>query len=139
MSVVDPVRFESYSEARAHLKILLDAAADGRPALVRRGEGAVAVVDAVRLRVALEALVTPPEVVAEAGGWSVFIPGVPVAADGVTFDDAIDEMVDALREYVADWESRLRGAPNHAQNWPLVQLVALSDDIDLRAWLAGDG
>lgn len=138
MAVDDPVRFESYSEARTHLKILLDAAADGRPALVRRGSGSVAVVDTQRLRGALGGVVTRAEVVAEAGGWSVFIPGVPVAADGATLDEAVEEMVDALREYAADWESRLRGAVNHARHWSLVQLIAVSDDDELRAWLVGD-
>jgi len=139
MSIVDPVRFESYSDARAHLKTLLDAAADGRPALVRRAPDLVAVVDAHRLRQALVGIVPSAEVVAEAGGWSAFVPGVPVAADGSTFDEAVDEMVDALREYAADWEARLRLAPNHARHWPLVQLIAISDDDELRAWLIGEG
>lgn len=56
------------------------------------------------------------------------IPGVPIAADGTTFDEAIDEMVDALREYVEDWKSRLRATPNHGEHWTLVWLVASSDD-----------
>jgi predicted RNase H-like HicB family nuclease len=98
-----------------------------------------AIVDADRLREALaDAVAFRPQVVAEADGWSVFLPGLPVAADGSTFDEAVDEMVDALREYAADWESRLRLAPNHANAWPLIQLVALSDDAQLRSWLLGD-
>jgi hypothetical protein len=32
------------------------------------------------------------QVVAEADGWSVFVPGLPVAADAATFDEAIVEM-----------------------------------------------
>jgi predicted RNase H-like HicB family nuclease len=77
------------------------------------------------------------EVVAEAGGWSVFLPGLPLAADGATFDEAIEEMVQALREYAEDWQDRLRTAPNHEDNWGLVQLIALSDDVELRDWLVG--
>jgi predicted RNase H-like HicB family nuclease len=76
-------------------------------------------------------------VVAEAGGWSVFIPGLPVAADGSTLDEALDEMLDALREYADDWSARLRTAPNHAEQWHVVRLIALSDDDQLRAWLTG--
>ena len=37
-------------------------------------------------------------VVPEADGWSVFIPGLPVSADGATIDEAVTEMVDALRD-----------------------------------------
>jgi len=79
------------------------------------------------------------QVVAEDRGWSVFIPGLPVAADGASFDEAIDEMILALREYAEDWQDRLIDAPNHAGNWGLVQLVSLSNDDQLREWLVGTG
>ncbi|MFF2655823.1 prevent-host-death protein [Kitasatospora sp. NPDC058032] len=132
------VHFDSYTEARTHLKDLLDAAAEGRVATVRRESGRAAVVDVERLRHYL-ATVCPSkaEVVAEADGWSVFIPGLPVAADGASFDEAIAEMVQALREYAEDWQDRLRTAPNHLDHWGLVQLVSLSDDDQLAAWLVG--
>lgn len=132
------VHYESYTEARAHLKDLLDAAGEGRVATVRREAGRAAIVDVERLRRYL-ALVSGPkaEVVAEAGGWSVFLPGLPLAADGTTFDEAIAEMVEALREYAEDWQDRLRTAPNHQDNWGLVQLIALSDDQQLHDWLVG--
>lgn len=134
------VHYENYTEARAHLKDLLDAADDGRVATVRRDSGRAAVVDVARLRHFLS-LVCPSkaEVVAEAGGWSVFLPGLPVAADGASFDEAITEMVDALREYADDWQDRLRLAPNHQENWGLVQLIALSGDDELADWLVGAG
>jgi predicted RNase H-like HicB family nuclease len=77
------------------------------------------------------------QAVPEAGGWSVFIPGLPVAADGPTFETAIDEMVQALREYAEDWQDRLLDAPNHQDSWALVQLIGLSDNDQLRDWLAG--
>ncbi|MFI9721065.1 prevent-host-death protein [Streptomyces sp. NPDC052396] len=133
------VHYESYTEARAHLKDLLDAAEEGRVATVRRDAGRAAIVDVERLRRFLS-LVTASkaEVVAEAGGWSVFLPGLPVAADGATFDEAIAEMVQALREYADDWQDRLRTAPNHQDNWGLVQLIELSDDRQLTEWLVGD-
>jgi predicted RNase H-like HicB family nuclease len=130
------VHYDSYTEARAHLKDLLDAADEGRVATVRRDQGRAAVVDVARLRRYLT-LVCPSnaQVVPEAGGWSVFIPGLPVAADGATFDEAIEEMAEALREYAEDWQDRLRTAPNHRDNWGLVQLIALSDDEELREWI----
>jgi predicted RNase H-like HicB family nuclease len=134
------IHYDSYTDARAHLKDLLDAAERGRVATVRRDARTTAFVDRERLRYFLAA-VTPSgaQVVAEDGGWSVFIPGLPVAADGASFDEALDEMVIALREYAEDWQDRLLDAPNHAGNWGLVQLVSLSDDNQLREWLVGSG
>lgn len=132
------VHYDSYSEARAHLKDLLDAAERGRLATVRRDAVTTAVVDVERLRHFLASLVpSRAQVVHEAGGWSVFVPGVPIAADGSTFDDALLEMVDALREYAEDWQERLLDTPNHRQHWGLVQLIGLSSDSQLRDWLAG--
>ncbi|MUL43004.1 prevent-host-death protein [Streptomonospora sp. PA3] len=133
------VHYDSYTDARAHLKALLDAAERGRVATVRRDSAMTAVVDVERLRHYL-ASVSPSraQVVPEAGGWSVFIPGLPVAADGATFDEAVSEMIGALREYAEDWQDRLLDSPNHAENWGLVQLVALSDDEQLRGWLVGE-
>jgi hypothetical protein len=68
---------------------------------------------------------------------SVFLPGLPVAADGATFDDAIAELIQALREYADDWQERLLDAPNHRENWSLIQLISLSDDAQLTDWLVG--
>jgi hypothetical protein len=47
-------------------------------------------------------------------------------------------MVDALREYAEDWQDHLLDAPNHRENWGLVQLISLSDDDQLREWLVGE-
>lgn len=132
------VHYDSFTEARTHLKNLLDAAGRGRLATVRRDASTAVVLDAERLRRLLAtAIAARAHVVSEDGGWSVFIPGMPVAADGATFDEAIDEMVDALREYAADWQERLLDVANHRDNWAVVALVGLSDDVQLREWLIG--
>lgn len=130
------VEYRSAREAREHFKDILDAADAGRPATVTRDARRVAAVDADRL-VHFLTSVRPSgaQVVAENDGWSIFIPGLPVAADGATLDEAAEEMVDALREYVEEWADHLRLAPNHAENWGLVQIVALSSDQQLRDWL----
>jgi predicted RNase H-like HicB family nuclease len=103
---------------------------------VRRDRRRAAVVDAERLRHFL-VTVRPAraEVVAEGDGWSILLPGLPIAADGETFEEALDEMVVALREYAEDWADHLRHAPNHEQNWGLVQIIDLSSDEQLRDWL----
>jgi predicted RNase H-like HicB family nuclease len=132
------VHYDSYTDARKNLKDLLDAAESGRVATVRRDSVTTAVLDAARLRHFLASVVpSRAQVVQEAGGWSVFIPGLPIAADGATFDDALTDMIDALREYVDDWQDHLLGAVNHRENWGLVQLISLSSDDEVRDWLAG--
>lgn len=133
------VSFESFTEARKQLKQLIDAADRGVPAALRRDDDRVALVDVERYLAFLRDHVQDrAEVVPEAGGWSVFIPGTPVAADGRTLEEAIEEMVDALREYAEDWEKRLYAAPNQQDRWALVQLVGLSDRSQLRSWLIGE-
>ena len=131
--------FPTLSAARAGFKDLLDAAEEGRSATVRRENRVAAVVDAGRLRSMLtETRPADAQLVAEADGWSIFLPGLPLAADATTFDGALDEMVLVLREYAKDWDDHLLHAPNHANNWGLVQLIALSDDGQLKAWLVGE-
>lgn len=134
-----PTHFPTLSAARAGFKDLLDAAEEGRSATVRRENRVAAVVDAGRLRSMLtETRPADAQLVAEADGWSIFLPGLPLAADATTFDGALDEMVLVLREYAQDWDDHLLHAPNHANNWGLVQLIALSDDGQLKAWLVGE-
>lgn len=79
------------------------------------------------------------EIVAEAGGWSVFFPGLPLAVDAGSFDEAVDEMIRVLREYASDWRERLSKLPDHCGNRGLVQLIELSDDAWPRHWLISDG
>jgi len=135
--IMPALHYDKVSEARDNFKALLDAAEHGRPATIRRDNQTAAVVDASRLRYFLARLAPHAEVVSEAGSWWAFIPGVPVSADGATLNDAIDEMIDSLREYAEDWQDHLVGVPNHENNWGLVQLVSLSTDAQLREWLTG--
>src|SRR5260370_16556960 len=59
---------------------------NGIGAITRRLRLCAMVVDARRLlRLLLDIYPSRAQVVAEGGGWSVFIPGLPVAADGATF------------------------------------------------------
>ncbi len=134
------VHYDSYSDARVHLKELLDAAERGRPATVRRDRATAAVVGSERLRHFLASVISPGvQVVAEADRWSAFIPGLPVAAEGETFDEAITAMVSSLQEYADDWQDHLLDAPNHRDNWGLVHLIRLSDNDQLREWLIESG
>ncbi len=131
--------FPTLRSGRDHLKDVLDAAVEGRPASVTRERTRVAAVDADRL-VHLLTQVRPAsaELVAENDGWSIFLHGLPIAADGATLDEALDEAVLALRDYAEAWTERLRLAPNHQDNWALVQIIEFSSDDQLRAWLRGE-
>lgn len=117
---------------------LLDAAEDGRVVTVSHGAFRAAIVDAERLRRTLAAsLPSHVELVADAGGWTALLPGTPISAVGATAADAIDELVRALREFAHDWQVRQNWAPSDAQHWGLVQYLSLSDDDQVRDWLAG--
>lgn len=131
--------FGSYTVARTNLRDLLDSAHTGRVTTIDRERERFAVVDADVLRTQLAALRPSGAVVAaEGGGWSAFLPGLPVSGEGTDLDGALDDLIDAMREYAADWNERLLDAPNHRGNWALVSLTELSDDAQLKDWLLHD-
>jgi predicted RNase H-like HicB family nuclease len=80
---------------------------------------------------------SPVEMVFEDGAWAAFIPGLPIATEAASPDEAVDELILALREYAEDWHDHPGRAPNHAENGPLVELIGISDDDQLRAWAVG--
>lgn len=128
--------FGTFTETRKHLRSVLDSAQAGRVTTVQRDADRFAVVDAEQLLSTLMRLrAAGTVVVAEGGGWSAVLPGFPVHGDGPTFEDAVDDLIEALREYADDWNARLLNAPNHREHWPVVELVELADDDQLRAWL----
>ncbi|MHB8188238.1 MAG: hypothetical protein ACYDDU_19660 [Dermatophilaceae bacterium] len=131
-----PRQFDSFTSARSNLRGVLDAAHEGLITTVLRENERFVVVAADSLRRELSRLLpSRAAVVAEGGGWSALLPGVPVHGDAKTFDEAIDDLIGALREYAEDWNTRLLRAPNHQQQRSLVELVELSDDTQLRDWL----
>lgn len=77
------------------------------------------------------------QVVPDDRGWSIFIPGLPLAADGASLDAVLDEMILALREYAEDWRDGLREAPNHERAKDVVGMVGRAGDAELREWLVG--
>ena len=130
--------FGSSTTASSHLRAVLDAASAGYVTTVDRDDERFVVLPAAQLRDQLAVLLpSRAEVVPEGGGWAVLLPGLPVAGDAESFDSALDDAIDALREYAADWNARLRLAPYHAQHRGVVELVELSDDAELRDWLLG--
>lgn len=130
-------RFDSYTDTRTHLRGAFDAAEAGRTVIAERDGVHFVLIEAQRLRSLLEP-VCPANavVVAEGGGWSAFLPGVPVSGEGEDLDAAVADLVDALRDYAEDWNDHLSSAPNHIQHRALVMLVEVSSDDELVAWLS---
>ena len=133
------MQFLTYSETRRRLREVLDAAEAGKAAGIERRGNRVALVERNRLHglLADSWRLGRPDAVAEAGGWSVFLPGSPIAADGADLDEAVEEFIQALREYAHDWEERLRLATNHEHMWPLVLYVSMSSDAEIANWVHG--
>lgn len=130
--------FESFTAARTNLRSVLDAAHEGLVTTVTRDSEHYVVVNAADFRGDLARLRPAKAMVAaEGGGWSAVLPGVPIHGDGATFDEAVGDLIDALREYAEDWNTRLYRAPNHRQHRTVVELVELSNDDQLRDWILG--
>lgn len=137
--MTQPVRhFHSDANARNSFRAVLDAASAGLVTTIDRDNERFVVVSAARQRDLLVALrPSRAEVIEEGGGWSVILPGLPVHGDGDTFDTAVEDALEALREYAADWNERLHTVSNHRGNDVVVALVELSDDDQLRDWVLG--
>lgn len=128
--------FSSYTSARTNLRGVLDAAHAGLVTTVVRDGERYVVLTAGALREQLSQLLpSRAVVVAEGGGWSAIVPGVPAHGDAPTFEEAIADLILALREYAEDWNEDLHAAPNHRQHRAMVELVELSSEEQLRDWL----
>jgi len=71
----------------------------------------------------------------EDGAVCILLPDRGFAVESMTLPGALEDMVDVLREYAADWHTRLRHALNHRDNEGLVKLVKLSSAEQLKEWL----
>ncbi|WP_022894572.1 prevent-host-death protein [Agromyces subbeticus] len=132
--------YGSFTDARTHLKDVLDATEQGRTVTVRRDDHLSAVVPVERLRGFFFRTVSPRvKVYREEGRTVALMESRPFASEGEDVASALADLAVPLREYAADWEDRLQHAPNHANNWALVQLIKLSSDEQLLEWLERGG
>jgi hypothetical protein len=134
-ALVPELTMENATDVRRHWRAHLDRAAARLPVAFSRGEDAFAVVDASLHRDLLRRSVPAPVVVAEDDGWSIFLDGYPVAADGRDLDEAIDDFLVSVTDYATAWVDRLHTVPNHQHAVALVHLVAISTDEQLREWV----
>jgi hypothetical protein len=126
---------DNATDVRRHWRAHLDRAAERLPVSFTRGEESFSVVDTSLLGDLLRRNVPAPVVVAEDDGWSIFLDGYPVAADGSDLDEAIDDFLVAVTDYANAWVDRLHTVPNHQHAAALVHLVAASTDDQLREWV----
>lgn len=128
--------YSTTTEARGQFRALLDDAQAGRVVTVQRDSERFAVVDTARLLLRLmQARPALAVVVAEGGGWAAMLPGLPVHGEGASFEEAIVDVIQALREYAEDWNDHLLSTPNHRDNWDVAEIVELASDEELRVWL----
>lgn len=127
------------TEARTHWGDIMDASQSGVPVTIgRKGSAVSAVTDAERLRAYLAETLEPRALTfSENGVYAIVLDRRGFASEGETLDAAIDDMIVQLREYAEDWEEHFSAAPNHQGNWPLVQLLSISSDDQIRDWLIG--
>jgi hypothetical protein len=137
VAVTDRAKDPTATAVRKAWAASLNAAADRRPVVFHRGGQDFAILPVALLRDVLGRAVPAPEVIAEDDGWTVLLPGHPVAADGVTLDEALVDFISALRDYADAWDDRLHRAANHQHAAALVHHVSVSDDGELLAWARG--
>lgn len=127
-------------EARDNIKAVLDTAEHGGIAVICR-DAPVVVLSRDALDEALGRL-APLDVRSGVtdGQVAFWLDDAPVHAVGASLDDAEDEFLDALVDYVELWFEDLHRAPNHAQHKALALRVAMfaGDRDELRRVVFGD-
>lgn len=132
--------YPSFSSARENLKEVLDATEHGVSVTVARQGNVSVVMPLDRLREYFFRTVSPHiSIFTEKFLTVALMVDRPFAAEGVDLDSALADLIIVLREYAADWDTRLKDAPNHQQYWALVQLVKYSTDEQLIEWFESGG
>jgi hypothetical protein len=132
--------YPTTTQARDNLRAILDGAQAGQVITVARESERYAVIDTTRLLAKLMQIRRANAVVVpEGGGWAALLPQSGIHGEGENFDEAIADLICALREYAEDWNDRLLQAPNHRDNWDLVEIIELATDEQLRSWLLEPG
>jgi Antitoxin of toxin-antitoxin, RelE / RelB, TA system len=137
--------YATLKDSRDHLSEVLDTAHEGLMVSIFRGRshrearaGSVSVIKTAVLQEILEKLVADSvEWVYNDGDQlhTVAIRGLPLAAEAEDLPEAVRELVEDIRDYEHDWITRLRFAPNHEGNFPLVYLAQSMTDDELYFWL----
>ena len=119
-----------YSTVERHLVVGISRGNDAPVAVIRRDD----------LKKALRALcpLDPQVRFSEGGVVSMWIDDLPVSSQGGNLDETEQGLIEALRDYSQTWVEDLKEYPNHKHRWDVVNLILLSDDDEMRAFLFGD-
>src|SRR5690606_22615455 len=115
------------TEARTHWRDIMNASTQGVPVTIgRHGSAVSAVTDAGRLREYLAETLDPSALTfVENGVHVIVLNRRGFTSEGETLEDAVEDMVHQLREYAEDWGEHYSVAPNHQDNWALVQMISM--------------
>ena len=128
-----------YSQARAELADLYDAALDHLPTrIVRRRAGPAVLLSLEDFKALLRRYEFAPEVLFERSSVSIWLPELAIWGRGGTFADARADLLDEIDQLLAllGSDPRLRSAPNMLERLPWIfRLLAAEDDEEREAML----
>ena len=134
------VDYPTYSNAREHLKDVLDATARGRTVTVARDGELSVVVPVDRLRDYLYRTVAPRIRVVSAHDRVVaLMEDRPFVSEGIDIDSALQDMTVSLREYAETGKSVSRMPPITPTRGRSCSSTKLSTDEQLLAWFVRGG
>lgn len=108
--------------------------------ITRENDAPVAVILKDDLKQALQALcpIEPKVSFSKNGHVSIWIEGLPISSEGDSFEAASFALIAAMRDYAATWVDELRLYKNHRDRWAFANLILLSEDEELHAFLFSD-
>jgi hypothetical protein len=124
-----------FSEARASLADLFDAAVRHVPTrIARRRSGEAVLISREDLMQLVSRHGFSPAVYFEPEAVSIWLPELGIWGRGAGFEEARDDLIDEVREYVAGFvdDERMRQAPNHLSRTPwVIRALLIDDDAEL--------
>ena len=119
-----------YSEARAGLADVFEAAIEHLPTRIDRRRAAPAVLISLEdLKSVLARYAFHTEVLFEAGAVGIWLPELAIWGRGASFEDASADLLDEIDELLAQLaaDSRLRSAPNVIARLPWIYRLMSAD------------
>jgi hypothetical protein len=118
------------TEARAQLPTLLEQVRRGNWQLIgRRGKAEAVVADAAEVQALLaSAYAFTPGVFIEEDQVGIYLEELDVHGVGATLEEAESDLLDAVLEYIDDWQDHLHAAPNHRGRAGYVRRIQLAGE-----------
>jgi hypothetical protein len=120
-----------FSEARASLADLFDAAIRHVPTrIARRRSGEAVLISREDLLQLVSRYEFTPAVYFEPKAVSIWLPELAIWGRGEAFEEAREDLINEVRQYVAEFagDERMRLAANHVARTPWIIRALLTDD-----------